>query len=167
MGKQRPLADAEEHLQNISSAGALMKSSSKKAESVEISQSRPQKLSSAAAAVKFKKSEATTVSKDISDAYERLAQEYRTRYPAYAALESWLDRRLAIFEQLSKDLALAEGKAPARERISHRIRQEYESLQRDLEYRCKLGESEQMRSQLIRLTEQIEQQQQRQYAEDS
>lgn len=169
--RQPVLAETERDLQKIASGQRLVQKPAISGGSSTATPSRPRKMSSAAV-------KATTAdmrhhrleedrdgndgnggtTPDIIHAYERLAQEYRSKYPAYAALETWIDRRLAIFNQLSKDLSLAAegGKVPTRERISHRIRQEYEGLKRDLEYRCKVAESEEMRAHLCRITEQIE-----------
>jgi len=73
----------------------------------------------------------------------------------YKKLEQWMDRRLSIFEQLQKDLAMAKGNAAATERITNRVYVETASLNADKEYKWKMAEITQIKAEIDALRSQL------------
>lgn len=91
----------------------------------------------------------------VSELYLELRSKFQRKFQEYDALEKWMDRRLAIFEQLQKDLTTASGNASATERITNRVALETANLGSDKEYKWKMAEMSQLRNELDSLRTQI------------
>lgn len=91
-----------------------------------------------------------------SPEYDTLLRKYQGQVDHYTKLEQYMDRRLAIFEQLQKDLNMAADSPGATERISNRVAIETNALNADKEYKWKLAEMNQLRSELETIKSQLD-----------
>lgn len=87
--------------------------------------------------------------------YGELAGRFQQLFGQYSELEKWIDRRLAIFEQLQKDLDMAKTSQQATERITKRVALETERLRSDKEYKWKLAEMDHLKGQLETIRSQM------------
>jgi ubiquinone biosynthesis protein UbiJ len=103
-----------------------------------------------------KTAEKTAPSAPMDPVYEQLFNRYQSKVNEYKVAEQWVHRRLSIFEQLQKDLNMASGNQAATERIANRVSIENEKLRADKEYKWKMAELDQLRSDLETLKARLE-----------
>lgn len=90
-----------------------------------------------------------------SPEYDALHRRYQGLVAEYTRLEQYADRRLAIFEQLQKDLTMAADNPRATERISSRVAIENNALQADKEFKWKMTEMDQLKVELDTIKSQL------------
>lgn len=98
----------------------------------------------------------TTAAVPMDPVYQQLYNRYQSKVSEYKMAEQWVNRRLSIFEQLQKDLNTASGNQSATERIANRVAIENEKLRADKEYKWKMAELDQLRSDLETLKSRLE-----------